>query len=134
MKKEGNGFCNSIIWWKLEAKQKCGKYSSFKTKMCEESLLKINIEVFEQEGNKDVADLGINSDSMWPSWRGGGSTDFREGELKEYFYLIYVAAKNQLKCRGASLFQLEKWRMQKEWLSQPTVCSTWCGENLSFEW
>lgn len=56
----------------MEAKQKCGKYSSFKTKMCEESLLKINIEVFEQEGKKDVPDLGINSEqhvAILKRWR-----------------------------------------------------------------
>lgn len=40
--------------------------------MCEESLLKINIEVFEQEGKKDVPDLGINSEqhaAILKRWR-----------------------------------------------------------------
>lgn len=40
--------------------------------MCEESLLKINTEVFEQEGKKDVADLGINSEqnvAILKRWR-----------------------------------------------------------------
>lgn len=40
--------------------------------MCEESLLKINIEVFEQEGKKDVPDLKINSEqrvAILKRWR-----------------------------------------------------------------
>lgn len=40
--------------------------------MCEESLLKINIVVFEQEGKKDAPDLGISSEqhvAILERWR-----------------------------------------------------------------